>query len=39
MAALCWARGMSERVADGKRGNEPQLRAARGGIVGYESDG
>ena len=41
MAALCCARGTSERVADGNRGNEPQLRGARGGIVcgGAAGDG
>lgn len=33
MAALCWASGRSERVAEGSRGNEPQLRGVRGGIV------
>ncbi len=33
VAAFCAARGMSERVAAGSRGSEPQLRGARGGIV------
>lgn len=33
VAALCWTSGMRERVAEGSRGNEPQLRGVRGGIV------
>jgi hypothetical protein len=37
VAALWWASGMSERVAEGSRGNEPQLRGVRGGIVLYRA--
>jgi hypothetical protein len=33
VVALCWASRRCERVAEGSRGSEPQLRGVRGGIV------